>query len=78
MEKAANDLVGKEFQKSAESTKVRIANNASSKESDSSPSLNDCLERGPPLQNQLWDVLVRNLLKPVALSGDLKQAFLQV
>jgi hypothetical protein len=32
----------------------------------------------PPLQNLLWDVLVRNRLKPVALSGDLKQAFLQV
>jgi hypothetical protein len=51
---------------------------ASSKESDSSSSLNDCLETGPPLQNLLWDVLVRNRLKPVALSGDLKQAFLQV
>jgi hypothetical protein len=40
--------------------------------------LNDCLETGPPLQNLLWDVLVMNLLKPVALSADVKQAFLQV
>jgi hypothetical protein len=86
VEKIANDPVGKELylphrpviRKSAESTKVRIVYDASSKESDSSPSLNDCLETGPPLQNLLWDVLVRNRLKPVALSGDLKQAFLQV
>ena len=86
VEKVANDPEGKEFylphrpviRKSAESTKVRIVYDASSKESDSSPSLNDCLETGPPLQNLLWDVLVRNRMKPVALSGDLKQAFLQV
>lgn len=33
---------------------------------------------GPLLQNQLWDVLVRMRFHPVALTGDLKQAFLQV
>ena len=42
------------------------------------PSLKDCLETGPSLQNFLWDVLVRNRLKPTALAGDLKQALLQV
>lgn len=42
------------------------------------PSLNDCLETGPPLQNKLWSVLVRNQLQPLTLAGDLKQAFLQV
>ena len=30
------------------------------------------------LQNLLWAILVRNQLKPVALAGDLKQAFLQI
>ena len=42
------------------------------------PSLNDHLETGLPLQNKLWSVLVRNRFQPVALAGDLKQAFLQV
>jgi hypothetical protein len=66
------------IRKAAESTKIRIVYDASAKASESSPSLNDCLETGPPLQNLLWDVLVRNRLKPVALSADIKQAFLQV
>ena len=66
------------IRKAAESTKIRIVYDASAKASESSPSLNDCLETGPPLQNLLWDVLVRNRLKPVAMSADVKQAFLQV
>eukprot|EP00794_Sanderia_malayensis_P007573 gene7573-biopygen6100 len=66
------------IRETAESTKVRIVFDASAKGSDVSPSLNDCLEPGQPLQNLLWSVLVRNRLKPVALCGDLKQAFLQV
>ena len=66
------------IRKAAESTKIRIVYDASAKASESSPSLNDCLETDPPLQNLLWDVLVRNRLKPVALSADIKQAFLQV
>ena len=62
----------------AESTKVRIVFDASAKGNEKSPSLNDCLEPGPPLQNLLWNVLVRDRLKAVAICGDLKQAFLQV
>ena len=42
------------------------------------PSLNECLETGPPLQNLLWSVLVRNRLHSVAIADDLKQAFLKV
>ena len=86
VEKVTGKPVGKEFylphkpviRESAESTKTRIVFDASVKPNDKSPSLNDCLETGPPLQNLLWDVLVRNRMKPVALAGDLKQAFLQV
>ena len=58
--------------------KLRIVFDVSAKPSEGGPSLNDCLETGPPLQNLLWDVLVRNRLKPVALAADVKQAFLQV
>ena len=36
------------------------------------------MKRDPPLQNHLWRVLVRGRFHPVALAGDLKQAFLQV
>ena len=51
---------------------------ASAKESGSQPSLNDCLHPGPPLQNLLWDVLVRSRFHPILLTGDLKQAFLKI
>ena len=44
----------------------------------SAPSLNDCLEVGPPLQNQLWKVLLRGRFHAVALAGDIRKAFLQV
>ena len=66
------------IREAAESTMMRIVFDASAKASPTSPSLNDCLETGPPLQNLLWSVLVRNCFKPVALCADLKQAFLQV
>ncbi len=62
---------------SAESTKMRIMYDASSK-TGSQPSLNDCLNTGPPLQNQLFKVLVRGRFHPVALNGDIRKAFFQV
>ena len=62
----------------AESTKLRIVYDASARASTESPSLNDCLEVGPPLQPLLFDVILRNRMKPIALTGDLKQAFLQI
>ena len=86
VERGTSEPVGREFYKphkpvireSAKSTKLRIVYDASAKANEKSPSLTDCLETGPSLQNLLWDVLVRNRLKPIALAGDLKQAFLQV
>ena len=42
------------------------------------PSLNECLYSGPPLQNKLWDVLVRQRFHPVAIFGDIQKAFLQI
>ena len=65
------------IRESAESTKIRIVYDASSK-TGSQPSLNDCLNNGPPLQNQLFKVLVRGRFHPVALNGDIRKAFLQV
>ena len=66
------------IKETAETTKLRIVYDASSKPNEAVMSLNDCLETGPPLQNLLWDVLVRNRIKPIALAGDMKQAFLQI
>ena len=58
---------GKEFypphrpviRESAEATKIRIVHDASAKPNKDSVSLNECLETGPPLQNSLWDILIR-------------------
>ena len=57
----------------AESTKVRVVYDASAKPNNEAPSLNECLETGPPLQNFIWDVLIRkNRVRPIALAADLK------
>ena len=62
----------------AESTKLCVVYDASARANKGAPSLNECLNAGPPLQNQLWGVLVRSRIHPVAIAGDIKQAFLQV
>ena len=84
--KASKEVKGTEFyiphepvgREEAESNKMRIVYNTSTKSILSSPSSNECLQTGPPLQNLLWNVLIRNRFSPVALYGDIKQAFLQV
>ena len=86
VERVKEDAVGKEFyiphkpvvRESAETTMKRIVYDASARANPKAPSLNDCLETGPPLQNLLWNVLVRNRFHPIAVTGDVKQAFLQV
>lgn len=62
----------------AEIAKLKIAYDASSKLTENSAPLNDCLETGPPLQNLMWDILVRSLFKPILLCGDIVKAFLQI
>ena len=59
--------------KNAESTEIRIVYDASARVNASVPSLNECLEIGPSLQNQLWNVLVRYRFYLVAIACDLKQ-----
>ena len=86
VERAPNSVEGREFyiphkgvvRETAESTKLRIVYDASARAWDGAPSLNECLNTGPPLQNQLWSVLVRGRFNPVAVTGDIKKAFLQV
>jgi len=86
VERVRSEPQGKEFyvphkavvRETEESTKIRIVYDASARGNVETPSLNDCLKTGPPLQNKLWSVLVRNRFQPVALARDLKQAFLEV
>ena len=59
----------------AESTKVRVVYDASAQVNSTSPSLNDCLEKGLPLQNLIWTILTRNRFRLITLAGDIKQAF---
>ena len=66
------------IRKSAETTKMRIVYEASSRAMPNSPSLNDCLYPGPVLQNKLWDILIQQRGYPVILAGDIRKAFLQI
>ena len=50
---------------SAETTKIRIVYDASAKACQTSTSLNECLETGPPLQNRLTDILIRSSFRPI-------------
>ena len=66
------------IKESAETTKIRIVCDASAKTCQTSTSLNECLETVPPLQNRLWDILIRSRFRPILLCGDREKAFLQI
>ena len=57
---------------SAETTKLRVVYDASARVHSGAPSLNKYLNPGPPLENQLWSVLVRARFHPVVIAGDIK------
>ena len=86
LEHAPSTVEGQEFyiphkgvvRKKAKSTKLLIVYDASTLARDGAPSLNECLNTGPTLQNQLWNVLVRGRFNLVAITGDIKMAFLQI
>ncbi len=86
VEKAPEEVSGSEFyiphkavvRESATTTKMRIVYDASARASPEAPSLNECLNPGTPLQNRLWDVLIRQHAYPIAVTKDIRQAFLQI
>ena len=86
VERAPEKVSGKEFyiphkpvvREIAATTKMRVVYDASAHPTPDSVSLNKCLNPGPPLQNKLWDVLVRQRAFPVAVNADLRRAFLQI
>ena len=59
-------------------TKLRVVFAASSKPSNDSPSLNECLYSGPALNATIFNVLLRFRDKRIALAGDIEKAFLSV
>ena len=86
VERADGPPLGREFyiphkpvvREAAQSTKVRIVYDASAKAHPNAPSLNECLNAGPSLQNKLWGVLARSRFHTVAVTGDIQKAFLQI
>ena len=58
-------------------TKLRIVFDGSAR-SNQSLSLNECLYKGPILQNDLAGMLLRFRIGTIAMTGDLEEAFLQV
>ena len=54
-------------------SRVRIVYDASARVS--GPSLNDCLYKGPPLQQSIFDIILRFRCHRIALIGDIEKAF---
>ena len=66
------------FREGGETPKLRVVSDASAKPSRESLLLNECLGKGPPLQNLLWKILIRNRFKPYAITADIQKTFLQI
>ena len=62
----------------AETTKIRIVHDCSGKTDPQVLSLNDCLEVGTSLQLMIFDILLRNRLKFLCITGEIQKAFLQI
>ena len=59
-------------------TKIRIVYDASARISSDAPSLNDCLRVGPSLLPDLSALLMKFRVPQIAMTADIKKAFLQV
>ena len=57
-------------------TKLRIVYDASAKSG--GPSLNECVHAGPPLAQNIFDIMLRFRSHRIALVGDIEKAFLMV
>ena len=64
--------------KDSDTTPLRIVYNCSAKEGRDSPSLNDCLIKGPSLSEKLGDVLLKFRVNEFAFCADISKAFLRV
>ena len=64
--------------KDSKTTPIRIVYDCSCQLPNNHPSLNDCLETGPSLVNDLCSILLRFRVHKIALSTDIEKAFLHV
>ena len=64
------------IRRDAETTKLRMVYDASSKETKNGTSLNDCLHTGPSINPLLFDILVRFRENKIAVVRDIKRHFL--
>ena len=64
--------------KDSKTTPIRIVYDCSCRLPNNHPSLNDCLETGPSLVNDLCSILLRFRVHKIALSTDIEKAFLHV
>ena len=64
--------------KPSSTTPLRIVYDCSCRQTSEHPSLNDCLEIGPPLQNDLCSILLRFRTPAIGISTDIEKAFLHV
>ena len=58
--------------------RLRILYGASAKASKGTTSLNEYLKNSPPLQNSLYDILVRSQMRPIILCGIMQKDFKQI
>ena len=64
--------------KDSKTTPIRVVYDCSCQLSDNHPSLNDCLEVGPSLVNDLCSILLRFRVHKIALSTDIDKAILHI
>ncbi|XP_074651589.1 uncharacterized protein LOC141906245 [Tubulanus polymorphus] len=64
--------------KDSKTTPIRIVYDCSCRQSSVDPSINDCIETGPRLLNDLAAILLHQRTGHVALSSDIEKAFLMV
>ncbi|XP_064635263.1 uncharacterized protein LOC135492635 [Lineus longissimus] len=75
---AGHYLPHRSVKKDSITTPIRIVYDCSAKANKTSPSLNDCLQKGPPLLNDLVGMLIRFRTHETAFVSDIEKAFLNI
>ncbi|XP_006811857.1 uncharacterized protein LOC102801503 [Saccoglossus kowalevskii] len=71
-------LPHRSVKRDSSTTPIRVVYDCSAISAIGQPSLNDCLETGPPLLNDLTAILLHFRSNPIALASDIEKAFLQI
>nr|XP_006821304.1 PREDICTED: uncharacterized protein LOC102804420 [Saccoglossus kowalevskii] len=71
-------LPHRSVKKDSKTTPIRVVYDCSATPGKGQPSLNQCLDTGPPMLNSLTSILLRFRANPIALTADIEKAFLQI